>query len=69
MTVDVLRQPAPSRQDVSHRLLTAAGLLAPYVHHYVADGKGGADWMPMKAVAHQLVMDTEDDAIDALKAC
>ncbi|MFJ2637935.1 FtsK/SpoIIIE domain-containing protein [Streptomyces sp. NPDC087511] len=52
----------------SQRLLTAAGLLDAYVRHYVADGKGGADWMPMKAVAHRLVMGAEDDAIKALKA-
>ncbi|MFE9608401.1 FtsK/SpoIIIE domain-containing protein [Streptomyces sp. NPDC006012] len=52
----------------SQRLLTAAGLLDAYVRHYVADGKGGADWMPMKAVAHRLVMGAEDDAIEALKA-
>ncbi|MFE6815616.1 cell division protein FtsK [Streptomyces sp. NPDC057677] len=52
----------------SQRLLTAAGLLDAYVRHYVADGKGGADWMPMKAVAHRLVMGAEDDAITALKA-
>ncbi|MEU3603691.1 FtsK/SpoIIIE domain-containing protein [Streptomyces sp. NPDC006798] len=52
----------------AQRLLTAAGLLDAYVRHYVADGKGGADWMPMKAVAHRLVMGAEDDAIEALKA-
>ncbi|MFI0769648.1 FtsK/SpoIIIE domain-containing protein [Streptomyces sp. NPDC021218] len=52
----------------SQRLLTAAGLLDAYVRHYVADGKGGADWMPMKSVAHRLVMGAEDDAIEALKA-
>ncbi|MFJ2584044.1 FtsK/SpoIIIE domain-containing protein [Streptomyces sp. NPDC087538] len=52
----------------SQRLLTAAGLLDSHVRHYVADGKGGADWMPMKAVAHRLVMGAEDDAIEALKA-
>ncbi|MEU9581063.1 FtsK/SpoIIIE domain-containing protein [Streptomyces chilikensis] len=52
----------------TQRLMTAAGLLDPYVRHYVADGKGGADWMPMKAVAHRLVMGAEDDAIEALKA-
>ncbi|MFF8599535.1 FtsK/SpoIIIE domain-containing protein [Streptomyces sp. NPDC015232] len=52
----------------TQRLLTAAGLLDAYVRHYVADGKGGADWMPMKAVAHRLVMGAEDDAIEALKA-
>lgn len=48
--------------------MTAAGLLDAYVRHYVADGKGGADWMPMRAVAHRLVMGAEDDAIEALKA-
>ncbi|TKA13179.1 FtsK/SpoIIIE domain-containing protein [Actinacidiphila oryziradicis] len=52
----------------TQRLLTAAGLLDTHVRHYVADGKGGADWMPMKAVAHRLVMGAEDDAVEALKA-
>lgn len=52
----------------TQRLLTAAGLLDPWVRHYVADGKGGADWMPMRAVAHAMVMGAEQDAIDALKA-
>ncbi|WP_225846974.1 FtsK/SpoIIIE domain-containing protein [Streptomyces sp. HPF1205] len=52
----------------TQRLMTAAGLLDPYVRHYVADGKGGADWMPMRHVAHRLVMGAEDDAVEALKA-
>lgn len=52
----------------TQRLMTAAGLLDPWVRHYIADGKGGADWMPMRAVAHRLVMGAEDDAIEALKA-
>lgn len=52
----------------AQRLLTAAGVLDAWVRHYVADGKGGADWMPMRAVAHKLVMGAETDAIDALKA-
>ncbi|GAA3850151.1 hypothetical protein GCM10023084_00550 [Streptomyces lacrimifluminis] len=52
----------------SQRLLTAAGLLDAYVRHYIADGKGGADWMPAKAIAHRLIMGAEDDAIEALKA-
>ncbi|MFF7200504.1 FtsK/SpoIIIE domain-containing protein [Streptomyces sp. NPDC008141] len=51
----------------TQRLMSAAGILDPWVRHYVADGKGGADWMPMKAVAHRLVMGAEDDAIAALK--
>src|SRR5690606_8953593 len=52
----------------TQRLMTAAGLLDTYVRHYVAHGKGGADWMPMKAVPHRLVMGAEDDAGEALKA-
>ncbi|KIF69233.1 cell division protein FtsK [Streptomyces sp. AcH 505] len=52
----------------TQRLMSAAGILDPWVRHYVADGKGGADWMPMKAVAHRLVMGAEDDAVEALKA-
>lgn len=52
----------------TQRLLTAAGLLDSHVRHYVADGKGGADWMPMRSVAHRLILGAEDDAVDALKA-
>ncbi len=35
---------------------------------YMADGKGGADWMPIRSIAHRLIMGAEDDAIKALKA-
>ncbi|WP_205314878.1 hypothetical protein [Nonomuraea lactucae] len=52
----------------SQRLLTAAGVLDAWVRHYVADGKGGADWMPMRSVAHRLILGAEDDAIAALVA-
>lgn len=52
----------------SQRLVSAAGVLDPYVRHYVADGKGGSDWAPMRAVAHRLVVGAEDDALEALKA-
>ncbi|BBA99265.1 putative cell divisionFtsK/SpoIIIE [Actinacidiphila reveromycinica] len=52
----------------TQRLMTAAGLLDAHVRHYVADGKGGADWMPMRAVAHRLILGAEDDAIAAFKA-
>lgn len=52
----------------SQRLLSAAGILDPWVRHYVADGKGGADWMPTRTVAHRIVMGAEDDALEALKA-
>ncbi|MGH3822092.1 MAG: hypothetical protein ACRDRA_04520 [Pseudonocardiaceae bacterium] len=47
----------------AQRLPSAAGVLDPYVRHYVADGKGGADWRPMRAVAHRLVIGAEDVAI------
>ncbi|MCW2902561.1 MAG: cell division FtsK/SpoIIIE, partial [Streptosporangiaceae bacterium] len=50
------------------RLMTAAGLLDPWVRHYVADFKGGQDWMGMRHVAHRLVLGAEDDAIEAFKA-
>ncbi|GGR37874.1 cell division protein FtsK [Streptomyces cinereoruber] len=52
----------------TQRLMTAAGLLDPYVRHYVADFKGGQDWMQMRQVAHRLVLGAEDDAIAAFKA-
>ncbi|MGA5220991.1 cell division protein FtsK [Streptomyces cinereoruber] len=52
----------------TQRLMTAAGLLDPYVRHYVADFKGGQDWMQMRQVAHRLVLGAEDDAIAAYKA-
>ncbi|MGW6784418.1 FtsK/SpoIIIE domain-containing protein [Streptomyces sp. NPDC054987] len=51
----------------TQRLLTAAGLLDPWVRHYVADFKGGQDWMQMRQVAHRLVLGAEDDAIAAFK--
>ncbi|MBC2904016.1 cell division protein FtsK [Streptomyces sp. PSKA01] len=52
----------------SQRLLTAAGLLDAYVRHYVADFKGGQDWIQMRQVAHRLVLGAEEDAIGAFKA-
>ncbi|MEV6174893.1 cell division protein FtsK [Streptomyces sp. NPDC051954] len=52
----------------SQRLLTAAGLLDAYVRHYVADFKGGQDWIQMRQVAHRLVLGAEEDAILAFKA-
>lgn len=51
----------------TQRLMTAAGLLDPWVRHYVADFKGGQDWMGMRHVAHRLVLGAEEDAIDAFK--
>jgi S-DNA-T family DNA segregation ATPase FtsK/SpoIIIE len=52
----------------TQRLMTAAGLLDPWVRHYVADFKGGQDWMQMRQVAHRLVLGAEDDAIEAFEA-
>ena len=52
----------------AQRLPSAAGVLDPYVRHYVADGKGGADWRPMRGVAHRLVIGAEDEAISAFLA-
>lgn len=52
----------------TQRLMTAAGLLDPWVRHYVADFKGGQDWMGMRHVAHRLVLGAEEDAIGAFKA-
>ncbi|MFI6767271.1 cell division protein FtsK [Streptomyces sp. NPDC050355] len=52
----------------TQRLMTAAGLLDPWVRHYVADFKGGQDWMGMRHVAHRLVLGAEDDAIEAFRA-
>lgn len=52
----------------TQRLMTAAGLLDPWVRHYVADFKGGQDWMGMRHVAHRLVLGAEDDAIEAFTA-
>ncbi|WP_405743190.1 cell division protein FtsK [Streptomyces sp. NBC_01525] len=52
----------------TQRIMTAAGLLDPWVRHYVADFKGGQDWMGMKHVAHRLVLGAEEDAITAFIA-
>jgi S-DNA-T family DNA segregation ATPase FtsK/SpoIIIE len=52
----------------AQRLPSAAGVLDAYVRHYVADGKGGADWRPMRAVAHRLVIGAEDEAIQQFLA-
>jgi len=51
----------------AQRLPSAAGALDPYVRHYVADGKGGSDWMPMRQIAHRLVTGAEDDALEAFR--
>lgn len=52
----------------SQRLLSAAGVLDPNVDHYVADFKGGQDWVPIRQVAVRLVLGAEDDALLAFEA-
>jgi DNA segregation ATPase FtsK/SpoIIIE, S-DNA-T family len=52
----------------AQRLPSAAGVLDAYVRHYVADGKGGADWRAMRGVAHRLIIGAEDEAIAAFLA-
>jgi S-DNA-T family DNA segregation ATPase FtsK/SpoIIIE len=52
----------------TQRLPSAAGVLDPYVRHYVADGKGGADWRPMRGVAYRLVLGAEPDALEAFRS-
>jgi S-DNA-T family DNA segregation ATPase FtsK/SpoIIIE len=49
----------------SQRLVTVAGILDPWVRHYIVDGKGGADWAPARTVAHRLILGAEDDALVA----
>lgn len=52
----------------SQRLLSAAGVLDPFADHYVADFKGGQDWVPIRQVAVRLVLGAEDDALLAFEA-
>ncbi|MGP3914282.1 hypothetical protein [Nonomuraea sp. 10N515B] len=47
----------------TQRLLTAACVLDPYVDEYLADFKGGADWVPIRQVAVRYVTGVEDDAL------
>lgn len=54
-------------KTMTQRLLSAAGVLDPYADHYVADFKGGADWVPMRQVAARLVLGAEDDALAAFE--
>ncbi|MER7500418.1 hypothetical protein AB0L05_16090 [Nonomuraea pusilla] len=51
----------------TQRLLSAAGVLDPYTDHYVADFKGGQDWVPIRQVAVRLVLGAEDDALAAFE--
>lgn len=52
----------------AQRIPSAAGVLDAYVRHYVADGKGGADWKPMQAVAHCLVVGADDEQLEQFRA-
>lgn len=51
----------------TQRLIVAACVLDPYVDHYLADFKGGADWMPIRQVAVRYVAGAEDDALAAFE--
>lgn len=51
----------------AQRIPSAAGVLDPHVRHYVADGKGGGDWKPMRAVAHRLVIGADDEQLTQFK--
>ncbi|MEV5707265.1 hypothetical protein [Actinoallomurus sp. NPDC052274] len=54
-------------KTAAQRLVSAAAALDPTVRHWVADGKGGGDWLPMRGVAHRLVLGAEADAVLALE--
>src|SRR5437879_5373193 len=54
-------------KSASQRLPSAAAALDAHVRHYVADGKGGGDWLPMRQLAHRLVLGAELDAVAALE--
>lgn len=54
-------------KTASQRLIVAAGALDSRVRHRLADGKGGADWRPMRRLAHRYVLGAETDAVLALE--
>ncbi|TDD27354.1 cell division protein FtsK [Actinomadura sp. KC06] len=54
-------------KTAAQRLLSAAGALDATVRHWLADGKGGADWRPMRRLAHRMVLGAEPDAVRALE--
>ncbi|MFV2172386.1 hypothetical protein ACFHW2_11610 [Actinomadura sp. LOL_016] len=55
-------------KTAAQRILSAAGALDATVKHWVADGKGGADWRAMRRVAHRMVLGAEPEAVWALEA-
>ncbi|MFE9099808.1 hypothetical protein [Actinomadura geliboluensis] len=58
----------PRRGKTSaQRDIVAAGVLDASVRHRVADGKGGADWKPMRRLAYRYVLGAEADAVRALE--
>ncbi|MEO5874594.1 MAG: hypothetical protein ABIS86_00275 [Streptosporangiaceae bacterium] len=54
-------------KTTAQRLGVAAGVLDPVVRHWMADGKGGADWKPVQRIAHRFVHGAEPEAVDALE--
>jgi S-DNA-T family DNA segregation ATPase FtsK/SpoIIIE len=54
-------------KTAAQRLGVAAAVLDSNVRHWVADGKGGADWKPIQRVAHRFVHGAEAEAVVALE--
>jgi S-DNA-T family DNA segregation ATPase FtsK/SpoIIIE len=50
------------------RLLVAAGVLDPWVQHWLADGKGGADFRSMTQIAHRYVSGADPEDLAAFEA-
>lgn len=50
------------------RLLVAAGVLDPWVQHWLADGKGGSDFRSMAQVAHRYVSGADPEDLAAFEA-
>jgi S-DNA-T family DNA segregation ATPase FtsK/SpoIIIE len=48
------------------RLIASAAALDPYVQVIIADGKGGADWLPFEKVAHWYASGVRGGVVEAL---
>jgi S-DNA-T family DNA segregation ATPase FtsK/SpoIIIE len=48
------------------RLIAAAAALDPHVQLIIADGKGGADWLPFEKVAHWYASGVRGGVVEAL---
>lgn len=54
-------------KTAAQRIPSAAAALDATVRHWIADGKGGSDWKPMRRLAHRYVLGAELDAVVALE--